>query len=122
MAVTWHYERLDENGKIKNAPVNDPDGKITGRCVFGLKAWLDENPAERIRMGWIKHIHKDIREIEYNHQTQYLQHSTRRIDEYTIEDVYYVANKSEEMMRLEELSNYIWYAEDAITFIGGDFV
>ena len=102
--IKWYYEKLDEEtGKIKHAPPNDPDGKITGKCVFGLKAWFDENPEERKRLGWIKHLTKNTKEIEYNRQSQYLQSSTRPIDEYTIEDVYHVADKSEEMMRLEEL-------------------
>ena len=102
--IKWYYEKLDEEtGMIKHAPPNDPDGKITGKCVFGLKAWFDENPEERKRLGWIKHLTKNTKEIEYNRQSQYLQKSTRSIDEYTIEDVYHVADKSEEMMRLEEL-------------------
>ena len=41
MKQNWYYEKLDEEGKLKHAPMNDMDGKITGKCVFGLKAWFD---------------------------------------------------------------------------------
>ena len=114
--ITWHYEKLDENYKLKHAPMNDLDGKITGRYVFGLKQWFDENPEERKRLGWIKHIHYDRKDIEYNPRTQYITTTTRQIDEYTVEDVYHVMDKSEEMMRLDELRNAGWssglYADD----------
>ena len=48
--------KLDEKGEIKYLPGADMDGSITGHVVFGLKAWMDENPEERKRLGWIKHI------------------------------------------------------------------
>ena len=99
---TWDYEKLDENYKIKTAPMNDCDGSVTGHIVFGVKQWFDENPGERKRLGWIKHLHADRKEVEYNHQTQYLVLQTQQIDEWTVEDVYHVMDKSEEMMRLEE--------------------
>ena len=99
----WYYEKL-EDGKIRQAPLNDFDGKITGRIVFGVKAWFDENPEERKARGWIKHITKRTKDIEYNRQTQYLIKEVRTIDEYTVEDVYHIANKSEEQMRLGEMN------------------
>ena len=105
----WGYEKFDEEkGKIKYCPLNDLDGKETGRIIYGLKAWLDENPEERIRLGWVKHIRleKPSKAVEYNHQTQYLVTTTRQIDDYTVEDEYHVMDKSEEMMRLEELTGY----------------
>ena len=110
----WIYEKLDENGKIKSCPVNDPSGKVTGHIVFGVKAWFDENPEERKRLGWIKKILHSPKEIEYNRRTQYLVKSNRQIDEWTVEEEYHVMDKSEEMMRLQELM-----AEDTI-FFGGD--
>ena len=114
----WSYEKLDENYKIKTAPMNDFDGKVTGHIVFGVKQWFDENPEERKRLGWIKHLHKDPKEVEYNHQTQYLVRQTRQVDEQTIEDVYHVMDKSEEMMRLEETmrrsSDWDWDDGDII--------
>lgn len=70
--INWYYEKLDENYKIKQVPYNDYDGKITGHIVFGLERWFDENPEERKRLGWVKHITKSQKDIEYNHQTQYL--------------------------------------------------
>ena len=119
MDEKWEYEKLDENGKIKYCPINDYDGKITGHIVFGVKAWFDENPEERKRLGWVKHIHHDTKNIEYNKRTQYLKRGTKQIDEYTVEDVYHVMDKSEEMMRLEELTRGgFWGDDDAITFGG----
>ena len=104
--MTWDYEKLDENYKKKWLPMNDFDGKITGKIVFGLKAWMDENPEERKRLGWIKHIHFEKKEIEekwpHNPHSQYLMASTRQIDAYTIQDDYHVVDKSEEMMLFEE--------------------
>ena len=121
MAETWEYEKLDENGKIKFCPMNDYDGKITGHIVFGVKAWFDENPEEQRRLGWVKHIHHDTKNIEYNKRTQYLKRSTKQIDEYTVEDVWYVMDKSEEMMRLEELTRGgFWGDDDGIVFGGAE--
>ena len=103
MADKWTYEKLDENGKLNFIPLNDFDGKITGHIVYGVKEWFDENPEERIRLGWTKHIRHETKDIEYNRQTQYLVSSQRQIDEYTVEDVWHIMDKSEEMMRMEEL-------------------
>ena len=119
MTEKWSYEKLDENGKIKFCPINDYDGKITGHIVFNVKAWFDENPDERKRLGWVKHIHHETKEIEYNKRTQYLRKSTKQIDEYTVEDVWHIMDKSEEMMRLEELTRGgFWGDDDAITWGG----
>lgn len=114
----WIYQRL-KDGKIEYAPVNDFDGKITGHIVFGVSAWFDENPEERIRLGWIKHIKHDPKEIEYNKRTQYLIKATRQIDEYTIEDEWHIMDKSEEMMRLEELTGVIDPFNEGIIAYGG---
>lgn len=117
MEKKWDYEKLDENGKIKHCPINDYDGKETGRIVFGVKAWFDENPEERVRRGWIKHIRHDAKDVEYNKATQYLVNYPRTIDAYTIEDEYHVINKSEEMMMFEEmlsLANSNIYDEDGV--------
>ena len=100
----WHYEKLDEKGRVEWAPPNDADGKITGRHVFGLKAWFDENPAERIRLGWIKHIEHDTKDIEYDHATQYLVNTVKRVDDYTVEDDWKIMDMSPEQMRLAELN------------------
>lgn len=121
MAEKWDYEKLDENNKIKYPPLNDYDGKITGHIVFGVKAWFDENPEERKRLGWVKHIKHETKDIEYNKRTQYLKRSTKQIDEYTIEDVWHVMDKSEEMMRLEELTRGgFWGDDDGIVFGGAE--
>lgn len=102
----WTYEKLDENGKIKYVPINDFDGSVTGHIVFGVQAWFDENPEERKRLGWIKHILHETKDIEYNKYTQYLIRATKQIDEYTVEDDWKIMDKSEEMMRLEELTRH----------------
>ena len=117
----WRYEKLDEDGKIKHAPPNDMDGKITGRIVYGLKAWFDENPEERIRLGWIKHLYTEIKDLEYNRQTQYYQVSARQIDAYTVQDEYHILDKTEDMLLREELNGFWPNAEDAIVFYGGDW-
>ena len=100
----WYYEKLDEDGKIKTVHENrnDFDGKITGKIVFGVREYFDENPEERKARGWIKHITHDPEEIAYNKQSQYLAREVRTIDEYTVEDVYHIVDKSEEQMRLSE--------------------
>ena len=115
----WDYQKVDENGKIKYAPVNDYDGKITGHIVFGVKAWFDEHPEERKALGWIKHIRHDRKDIVYNKRTQYLVPSIKNIDEYTVEDEYHIMDKSEEMMRLEELCrNNAFWDDDVVTWGG----
>lgn len=99
----YHYERMKEDYTMEYCPMNDPDGKITGKIVMGLKAWFDENPEERKRLGWIKHITHNRDEIEYNKQTQFLVQSIKTIDEYTVEDEYHVLDKSEEQILFEEM-------------------
>lgn len=126
--MTWDYEKLDENMKRKYLPTNDYDGKITGKIVFGVKAWMDENPEERKRLGWIKHIRWDTKEMKekwpFNPRTQIRLQSVKKIDDWTIEDDYHIINKSEEMMQLEELLSVVnqWEYEDGnvITFGGAE--
>lgn len=124
MSERWDYEKLDENYNLVVCPPKDTDGSITGHIVFGVKQWFDENPEERKRLGWIKHIRHDRSEVEYDSQTQILIPSTRAIDDWTVEDVYHVINKSEEMMRLEEMLETLSFADKAglyggIVFYGG---
>lgn len=114
--LRWTYERLKEDGKIEYAPQNDYDGSVTGHIVFGVKEWFDENPEEAHRLGWIKHIHKETKDIEYNRHSQYLVKTVRQIDQYTVEDDYQILDKSEEQMRLQELmgaTDLIFY-EDTV--------
>lgn len=107
----YSYEKYNDDFTVRYCPQNDVDGKITGRIIIDLRSWFDENPEERKRLGWIKHIYLSQEEIderyEYNHQTQYLVKAERQIDEYTIEDGYFVMDKSEEMMLLEEMLEVI---------------
>lgn len=121
--LTWTYDKLSEDGKIETVGPNknDFDGKITGKIIFGVKEYFDENPAERIRLGWTKHIHHKAKDIEYDHQTQYLVRSIKTIDAYTVEDEWKVMDKSAEMMRLQELNGVDWiYSEDAIIYGGAE--
>ena len=99
----YYYEKMREDGKMKWCPANDFDGSITGHIVFGLKAWFDENPEERKRLGWIKHITQDTKKIEYNRKIQYLAKSVVRVDEWTVKDEYHVMDKTEEIYLLEDL-------------------
>ena len=111
---TWRYEKIDEDGKLKSAPQNDYDGKITGHIVFGVPFWFDENPEERKRLGWTKHITHNPKDLnlDYDPVTQYLVKSVDIIDEYTVEDHYHIIDKSEEQMRLSELLDYGYYWDD----------
>ena len=74
-----------------------------------IKAWFDENPEERKRLGWIKHweyekpseIAEDL--PEYDPTKHYLAKSTVWVDEYTTKDKYYIIEKTDEMMAMEEM-------------------
>lgn len=114
----WIYEKLDEDGNVKYCPMNDSKGEITGKFIINLPAYFDENPEERIRLGWIKHIEHYEKEVEYNRQTQYLQRSYKQIDEYTIEDEYHILDKTEEIFLLEEMLDAVGYVGGGIVFAG----
>ena len=118
----WYYEKFDEEKlSTKRLPMNDLDGSIAGKIIMNLPEYFDENPEERKCLGWVKHITKDIREMEYNRQTQYYVRTVKTIDDYTVEDVYHIMDKSEEMLLLEELLEAVGYIGDTsggITFIG----
>ena len=99
----WYYEKLDENMELQRCPQDDKDGSVTGRIIINLPKWMDENPEERIRLGWIKHLTKDTDELEYNRQTQFVVGTVVQVDEHTVEDVYHVLNKSEEQLLFEDM-------------------
>lgn len=109
--MQYRYERLDEDGRKQYCPINDYDGTIsgTGNCIIGLKAWFDENPEVRKRLGWVKHLsyetNKEIMEDlpEYDPALHYLSLSTENVDEYTIKDRYRLIEKTEEMLEMEEM-------------------
>ena len=111
MATTYTYEKLvDGKRETVNEYTIDHDKSITGKFVVNVKAYFDENPDERIRLGWTKHIHPDS-SLVYDKQTHYCVVLPKQIDEYTIEDQYYALPKSEEMLELEEMleSLGVWY-------------
>ena len=106
--MDWHYEKLNAEGKMETVynGRNDTDGKLTGHIVMNVRAWFDENPAERIKRGWTKHITYDNKEIKekhpYNARTQYLIVSQKQVDEWTVEDEFHVVDKTEEMLLFEQ--------------------
>lgn len=103
------YEKLTADGKYQYCPANDFDGSVTGHIVINVRAWFDENPEERKRLGWIKHLYyesdaelkKDL--PDWDPASQLLVKGTRRIDDYTIQDEYHVIDKTDEIMELEEM-------------------
>lgn len=116
----YTYEKYSEEGTVTYCPGNDYDGSVTGHIVMNVRAWFDENPEERKRLGWIKHIHHDVKEIDFNRQTHYIIPSVKQVDPYTIEDVYHVAKKSEELLALEEMLDALNYPTGGyITFLNG---
>lgn len=117
----WHYEKLNpETGELDLCPMNDLDGTKTGKIILNVHAYFDEHPEERIRLGWTKHIEHTAANVEYNRQSQYLVKAVRQIDDYTVEDVYHVLDKTEEMMLFEEMLEALSYSSGVmggITFM-----
>jgi len=113
----YYYERLKEDFSIEHCPQDDKDKKVTGKFVINLPAWFDENPGERIRLGWIKHITHDPQEVKYDRQTQFLVKSVRQIDEHTVEDVYNVLTKSEEQLAFEEMLAVASWGDEGFYFM-----
>ena len=102
--MAHYYEKLNENLELIRCPYDDKDRSVTGKYVLNVPAYFDENPNERIRLGWVKHItHDPETEVEYNRQTQFLTKTTRQVDDYTVEDVYHVLDKSEEQLAFEDM-------------------
>ena len=116
----WTYEKFRDDGTVQHCPTNDTDGSITGHIVFGVKQWFDENPQERIRLGWIKHILHERKETGYDPQTQYITTSTVAVNSHTIEDVHHVHDKSEEMFALEDLLEAIENRSGGLIFVGAN--
>lgn len=114
----WVYEKLDENGQVKTLPTNDSKGEITGKFIIGLPEYFDEHPEERKRLGWVKHIRHYSNEIEYNRQTQYARRTVKQIDAFTVEDVWEIFDKTEEMFLLEELNEAIGIGAGGTFVIG----
>lgn len=106
--MDWSYEKLTEQYELKTCPTNDYDGSVTGHIVYNVPAWFDENPEERKRLGWIKHIRHSKEEIMeivggWNPQTQNLVTTLKQIDAWTVEDTYHVLDKSEDQLLFEEM-------------------
>ena len=106
--MDWSYEKLTEQYELKTCPTNDYDGSVTGHIVYNVPAWFDENPEERKRLGWIKHIRHSKEEISeivggWNPQTQNLVTTLKQIDAWTVEDTYHVLDKSEDQLLFEEM-------------------
>lgn len=105
MAENYEYEKYDaEKGKVITCPMDDKDKKITGKCILNLPKWFDENPEERKRLGWIKHIRHTSDEIlDFDPQTEFVVKSVKTVDEHTVEDVLHVMQKSEDQLAFEEM-------------------
>lgn len=103
MKKYWVYEKLDENYKPLLLPINDNDGSITGKIIINLQSYFDENPELRKSLGWVKHIKIQLEKNDYDSQTQRVIFSSKRIDEFTIEDECHFIDKTEEQMLYEEL-------------------
>ena len=105
MEERYSYEKYDqEQGKTITCPMDDKDGAITGRFILNLPKWFDENPEERKRLGWIKHIEHVRSELpDFDPQTQFIVTSVKSVDEYTVEDVLHVLTKSEDQLAFEEM-------------------
>lgn len=118
MSEKYDYEKFNaETGEVESCPLDDKDGKITGKFVLNVPKWFDENPAERIRLGWIKHIRHDRKEIlDYDPQTEFIVTSTKTIDEYTIEDVLHVMKKSEDQLAFEEMLSVASWGNEGFVF------
>lgn len=105
--MTYYYERMNPlTFAIERCPIDDKDCKITGKFILNVPKWFDENPEERKRRGWIKHNTFDDKEIKekWPHtMSQYLIHSVKEVDEWTVEDDYHIMDKSEEQMLFEEM-------------------
>lgn len=122
------YMRLKEDGTIEHCPTYDYDGSVTGKIVVNVKAYFDENPEERKRLGWIQHNTLTKDEIaeqvgEWDRQRQRLVRSLKTIDEWTVQDEYHVMDKSEEMMLMEEIaqaSDSMGFMDTGIVFFGGE--
>lgn len=105
----YYYAKFGTDLSFRDAPVNDLDGAITGKCILNLKAWFDENPDERMRLGWIKIIKQSENDIVYDKQKQFLIETYKKIDDYTIESTLEVFDKSEEMLMLEDINEGVNY-------------
>lgn len=103
MYNNWKYEKVNEDYNIEACPSHDIDGSITGKVIINLPAWFDENPEERIRLGYIKHYYPLIDEIDFDRQTQDFVVSLHVIDDYTVEDVIHIYDKTEEQLMFEEI-------------------
>lgn len=102
--ITYRYEKWDpEKLEMKYCPTDDKDGSVTGKFILNVPKYFDENPEERIRLGWIKHITHDNSDVEYNKQTQFIVWTTKQIDPYTIEDEPHILDKSEDQLAFEEM-------------------
>lgn len=114
--MSYSYEKY-ENGNIEYLPQDDKDGKITGKYVLNVKAYFDENPEERKRLGWIKHIEHSTDEIiDFNPATHFVVRGLQTIDAYTVEDTLHVMEKSEDQIAFEEMLSVAEWGE---TTVGG---
>lgn len=99
---TW-YKRI-VNGKLEIAPTNDLDGKLSGKPVIGFQAWLEENPEEAKRIGFVKVVDH---EEDYDHNRFYTIERHEEHDDGSIHIFYDLHEKTEEMILLNELYSIV---------------
>lgn len=116
MAESYRYQKYNEDNTMTDCPQDDKDGAVTGKYIINLPKWFDENPEERKRLGWVKHIYPDREAIQYNRQTQFLITTTKQIDEWTVTDEYKVMDKSDEQLAFEEMLSVASWGEDGFVF------
>lgn len=117
--ANYTYEKFNpETMETETCPMDDKDGKVTGKFILNLPRWFDENPEARKRLGWIKHISHNASEIlDFDPQTEFVVKSVRQVDAYTIEDVLHVMTKSEEQLAFEEMLSVASWGSDGFVFI-----
>lgn len=113
--ITYRYEKWDaEKGEVIYCPTDDKEGTVTGKFILNVPRYFDENPEERIRLGWTKHITHNNAEVEYNKQTQFIIWTTKQIDPYTIEDVAHIMTKSEDQLAFEEMLSVASWGDGSV--------
>lgn len=124
--MNWCYEKLNDDGKTITVGTWTIDSKreYTGQYVVNVKAWFDEHDGYWQEHGWTKHIVWEDKEIKkkwpHNAQTQILIKEVKRVDAHTVEDDYHIVDKSEEMMRLQEMLDVVAWGDGNVISFGVD--
>lgn len=104
LEIEYEYKRFDEDGDLEYAPSCDYDGKITGKIIYNLHQYFEENPEEYIRLGYTKYILNENYPIDYK-GNQLVLTEYKNIDEHTIKAIYHVIDAPEERILIDQLLN-----------------